>query len=172
MLSLLLTGLFTVSGCSEYRTFNYKTQQGIRFSFEYPIEDGKPSIVKTRTSGVTKVGLYFDQIHLISLYIRPLVNDGLISELELSLSMHSKTKNFQLLDNSPVLVSGIPAEQYTFTYTPTAKYVFDETDIFDNVYCMNVFFEYKDLIWSISMFSIEQDNIYFERVLQTFTIKD
>jgi len=173
--------MLVLTGCGEYKTFTLKKGVGY-FSFEYPshfkVEDVEINDDYHYTD-VTILGPWLEKEKgnsLIGVFVMEPdeYNPNAKTVLEGSLRLASELPDFELLDRYPVTVAGIQGEQYIFfcLLYPESLYTY-EVEPAPTIF-KRVFFDYGGFIWKITFRSntstAETDQVYFDHLLETFTI--
>jgi len=171
---------YVVSPCSNgYQEFRM-TRGLSRFSFEYPCTWHRGNIESRRDA--TSIFMYWRQgnFGLTVLPVRlefPSAKAALEAVFEDSLSFWSKKLDFNLVEQSDVMVSGVLAKQIIFTYRsiPAPPAQGGTGGPPKPITQRNIYFSsHHGLIWTMHITSeseaTEADNIHFEHLLETFKI--
>ena len=182
---LLVLGMtmLTFQGCGEYRKCTFHSGGNTRYSFEYPSTYRKESD-DSASQYFTSVFLWLPgrkgATFLANPSIAVMITFPSAIEINAKASLESDLDNgmnlqeFQLLERSEIIVSGIQAEQIVFSWLMTSEASSFEPQIYYIWSGRKVYFNYEGEIWILTLKStanaIVQANADFNHFLQTFRI--
>lgn len=181
-------------GCGRNDTTGYKefivSEGPVPFSLEYPVSYQKPSVDRTAEPHITSVtfirivweGERYSVLSTVDVSIYDATYYSTDASALLAESLRKFEDgflydDFQLLERSQIIVSGIQGEEivYSYTWTPTWR----DHSTGEDPYVMRgrrIYFYSDGVIWELTLGSplseVEIANADFEHILETFQILD
>lgn len=184
-LLIFCIGFISLTSCGEYKTFTLKEDK-LHFSFEYP---ASYRIVKGEIGSDVHNEIHYALLGLelkrreenhswleISYFSSSETSPNATATVERYLSTMSTQYDFKLLERKKVTIAGVQGEKIVFTtLDPNAKSFVPFTEKARLTH-IDLTFDYRELIWSISIMSneavAETDKAAFEHMIKTFKILD